>query len=177
MAYSDRKSHKAAPIVLAPEEAAQAARLLSLMLGLQVEPSDQEGMHVNERAELAKEIHDSRRARDRFFPSDVFADPAWDILLILYWAHHIQQRLTVTNVCVSAGVPPTTALRWIESLRGLGLIRKSRHPTDGRVMWLDLTPEATEKLNQYFDDLLDGRATPHITRAQGRRPEADPKLI
>ena len=177
MAYSDRKSHNAAPIVLAPEEAAQAARLLSLMLGQQVEKPDREAMHVNERAELAKEIHDARRARDKIFPSEVFADPAWDIMLILYWAHYIEQRLTVSNVCASAAVAPTTALRWIENLRGLGLIRKSRHPTDGRVFWLDLTLDATEKLDQYFDDLLDSRATPHISRARGMRLEADPKLI
>jgi len=166
MAYSDRKSLNPASIALAPEDAAHAVRLLSLILGSQVEKTDKEVMHVNERAELAKEIHEARRARDKFFPSEVFADPAWDILLILYWAHHVQQRLTVTSVCAAAAVPPTTALRWIENLRGVGLVGKSRHPTDGRVLWLDLTADATEKLDQYFDGLLDNRASPHITRAR-----------
>lgn len=166
MAHSDRKSRKRPSIALAPDDPAPAARLMSRIPGSQVKGPDKEIMHVNERAQLAKEIHDARRARDRIFPPDVFADPAWDILLILYWAHYVQQRLTVTNVSASAAVPPTTALRWIENLRGLGMVRKSRHFLDGRVQWLDLTADATAKLDQYFDDLLDSRALPHITRAR-----------
>ena len=166
MADADRKSRNRRSITLASDDSAQTAQLLSRIPGSQVESPDKQTMHVNERAQLAKEIYDSRRARDRIFPPDMFADPAWDILLILYWAHHVEQRLTVTNVCTSAAVPPTTALRWIETLRGLGLVRKSPHPLDGRVQWLDLTADATSKLDQYLDDLLDSRALPHITRAR-----------
>src|SRR3990170_867728 len=166
MAHSDRKSRNTASVTLAGENAAQSVRLLSLIPGL---PMNRDPMGVNERAELAKEIHDARRSRDRYFPAEVFAEPAWDILLILYWAHHVQQPMTVTNVCASAAVPPTTAIRWIESLQGLGLVRKCQHPTDRRVHWLDLTADATAKLDRYLDDLLDGGTSPHITRARGAK--------
>ncbi len=163
MAFVNHKSLDTTPVVLAPEDAAQAARLLSLLRS-HLAPTVGRVTRVDERAELAKEIHDARRARDRLFPSEMFADPAWDILLILYWSNHAEQRMTITNVCAAAAVPPTTALRWIESLCGAGLVRKARHPTDARVRWLDLTPDANEKLDQYFDDLLDNRAFPHVAR-------------
>lgn len=108
---------------------------------------------ASERAELAKEIHDFRRARDAFFPVDVFAEPAWDILLILYWARFAQESFTISNVCSSAAVPPTTALRWIERLLDLGFVHKTRHPTDHRVTWLELTDDANERLDRYLDVL------------------------
>lgn len=164
MAFLNHNSLGTAPVVLAPEDAAHAERLLSLLRS-NLAPAVSRVMHADERAELAKEFHGARRARDKFFPSEMFADPAWDILLILYWSGHAERRLTITSVCAAAGVPPTTALRWIESLCGAGLVRKTRHPTDARVRWLDLTPDATEKLDQYFGNLLDNRAFPHLARA------------
>ena len=83
MAFLNHKSLDASPIVLAPEDAAHAARLLSLFMGSRLPPFVGR-VHIDERAELAKEIHGARRARNKFFPSEMFADPAWDILLILY---------------------------------------------------------------------------------------------
>ena len=173
MTYLDPRYFKQ-PVTLTPEDAVQLCRLLALILGSEVSPilgselpiilrpevlqtrgKDDE---TNERSDLAKRIHDSRRARDKFFPAEVFADPAWDILLFLYWANHKQQRLSVTSVSLAAAVPATTALRWIENLAGLGLVRKNQHPTDRRVTWLDLSDNAKEKLDQYFDELLEVRA-------------------
>lgn len=122
---------------------------------------------VSERAEMAKLIHSSRRSRDNYFPSNLFADPAWDILLILYWASYAQQHLTISNVCDSAGVPATTAVRWIDSLKSHGLLRKTKHPTDGRVVWIDLTQTACEQLDRFFNGVLEAQAEkvlPHTTQ-------------
>ena len=95
-----------------------------------------------------------RRARDGLFAAKLFADPAWDILLTLYCASHSRQHLSVTSVCVSAAVPATTALRWINQLLGLGMLHKKSHPTDGRVTWLDLSDQARLPLDRYFDGML-----------------------
>ena len=165
MNYPSRVPSNTVPIVLAAEDAAQAARLLALFLEPQPPLSRGAIMHLDQCAELALEIHSARRARDQFFPSEMFADPAWDILLILYWSDYAQQRMSISSVCAASGVPSTTALRWIETLRSAGLVLKTRHPTDARVQWIGLTADANAKLDQYFNGLLDTRASPPIKRA------------
>src|SRR3546814_1454123 len=44
--------------------------------------------------------------------SELFGEPAWDMLLDLYAAALEGRRLSVSSSCLAAGVPPTTALRW-----------------------------------------------------------------
>jgi len=117
------------------------------------------------RAQLAKELYVNRRARDRVFDAELFADPAWDILLSLYSAGHSQQRLSVSSVCVSAAVPATTALRWIGQLCRIGLICKAKSATDARVTWLCLADQAGQLLDRYLDRILEHRASISPARA------------
>jgi DNA-binding MarR family transcriptional regulator len=91
-----------------------------------------------------------RRHRDRFFASELFADPAWDILLELYAAALGQFRVSVSNLCIAAAVPPTTALRWIKQLEEAGLIERRADPTDGRRQFVMLSDEALSSMNAYF---------------------------
>ena len=91
-----------------------------------------------------------RRNRDRFFDGDIFADPAWDILLKLYEAALGQRRISISNVCHGAAVPATTALRWIGQLEDKGLIARRADPTDGRRYFLMLSPQGLEAMNAYF---------------------------
>src|SRR3546814_16217110 len=56
----------------------------------------------------AREIRDMlrlRRLRDRFFPGDLFADPAWDILLRLIAAPLSGQRGSVFSLCLAPAFP------------------------------------------------------------------------
>lgn len=101
-------------------------------------------------ADLAKHIYEMRRLRDRFLPPDLLAEPGWDILLFLYWAGEKHQRMTVSSVCASAGVPGTTALRWIQKLLETGMLEKQPHPTDLRVSWLALSNRAKITLDRYL---------------------------
>jgi DNA-binding MarR family transcriptional regulator len=91
-----------------------------------------------------------RRHRDRFFAGELFADPAWDILLELYAAALAQFRVSVSNLCIAAAVPPTTALRWIKQLEEGGIIERRSDPTDGRRQFLMLSDEALHSMNAYF---------------------------
>jgi len=91
-----------------------------------------------------------RRHRDRFFASELFADPAWDILLELYAAALGQFRVSVTNLCIAAAVPATTALRWIKQLEDAGLIERRPDRTDGRRQFIMLSDEALSSMNAYF---------------------------
>ena len=91
-----------------------------------------------------------RRNRDRFFGNDLFADPAWDILLELYAAALAQYRVSVSNLCIAAAVPGTTALRWIKQLEDAGMIVRRADPTDGRRHFLMLSDRALGTMNAYF---------------------------
>ncbi|MDP9424252.1 MAG: MarR family winged helix-turn-helix transcriptional regulator [Pseudomonadota bacterium] len=97
-----------------------------------------------------------RRNRARFFKADLFADPAWDILLDLYAAELAQQRVAVTSACHAAAVPATTALRWIGQLEREGLINRRADPMDGRRQFLMLSNEGLEAMNAYFKTVPTG---------------------
>jgi DNA-binding MarR family transcriptional regulator len=91
-----------------------------------------------------------RRQRDRFFGSDLFADPAWDILLELYASELGQFRVSISHLCIAAAVPTTTALRWIGLLENEGLVGRRRDPTDGRRQFIMLSEKALAAMNSYF---------------------------
>jgi DNA-binding MarR family transcriptional regulator len=91
-----------------------------------------------------------RRSRDRFFEAELFADPAWDILLELYAAELGQRRMSVSSLCLGAAVPATTALRWIRTLEEKGIIRRAADPMDGRRVFLSLSDEAIIAVGNFF---------------------------
>lgn len=91
-----------------------------------------------------------RRNRDRFFSAQLFADPAWDMLLELYACELGQQRISISSLCVGAAVPATTALRWISTLEQEKLIERRPDPTDGRRFFIQLTREGREAMDGYF---------------------------
>lgn len=101
-----------------------------------------------------------RRNRDRFFEAELFADPAWDILLELYAAKLGQQKISVGSLCVGAAVPSTTALRWISTLEGKGLIERAADPIDGRRFHVSLTDSGLNSMARYFSTVSAG--TPFI---------------
>lgn len=103
---------------------------------------------VTERDVLA--ILKARRRRTRFFPDDLFADPAWDILLELYAAELGQRRIAISSVCLGAAVPATTALRWINALEKKGLVSRRNDPFDGRRVFIDLSETGLKSLDAYF---------------------------
>lgn len=99
-----------------------------------------------------------RRARDRFFPGDLFADPAWDILLELYAAELGQQKIAVSSLGVGAAVPMTTALRWVNALENVGLIERRQDPLDGRRYFMSLSDHGLEAMSAYFSTVSVGVA-------------------
>ena len=107
----------------------------------------------NTRLEVARRIYDMRRSREQFLPVEMFSEPAWDILLFLYIARAEQHRATVGAACASAGVPVSTALRWIQRLVTVGMVEKEAHPTNQRVHWLTLAPNTQCQLDRFLDRL------------------------
>lgn len=97
-----------------------------------------------------KALIKDRRARDEYFNSYLFADPAWDMLLELFEALLEQRRVATTNLCDSAAVPHTTALRWITTLKQEGLIVCEGDRFDGRRKFVSLSAKGKKSMIDYF---------------------------
>jgi hypothetical protein len=72
-------------------------------------------------ADTVRSVLRARRLRARFFSEEMFADPAWDMLLDLLQAEIAQLRVPVSSLCIAAAVPATTALRWLKTMVSKGL--------------------------------------------------------
>ena len=92
----------------------------------------------------------ARRLRDHFFTSEIFADPAWDMLLDLMAARVEKQRVAVSSLCIAAAVPPTTALRWIKILCDQGLFVRIADPEDGRRVFIELSAQTASMMEAYL---------------------------
>ena len=103
--------------------------------------------------DVVRAVIRSRRLRSRFFTEELFADPAWDMLLDLTQAELAQHRVPVSSLCIAAAVPATTALRWIKSMTDAGLFVRRADPHDGRRVFVELSPQASAAMRGYFAEL------------------------
>lgn len=85
-----------------------------------------------------KEVLKARRARADFFGLHLFADPAWDILLLTYVAQLDQERLSVGTLLRTSLVPATTTLRWVKALKQDGWLECADDPLEDprSLLWL-----------------------------------------
>ena len=103
--------------------------------------------------DVVRSVIRARRLRSRFFAEELFADPAWDMLLDLLQAELAQHRVPVSSLCIAAAVPATTALRWIKSMTDCGLFVRRADPHDGRRVFVELSTGASEGMRRYFGEL------------------------
>lgn len=95
----------------------------------------------------------ARRLRAKYFSEELFADPAWDMLLDLLRAEIAQLRVPVSSLCIAAAVPATTALRWLKTLVSQGLFVRRADPHDGRRVYVELAPDTSQALRRYFTEV------------------------
>jgi DNA-binding MarR family transcriptional regulator len=100
-------------------------------------------------AELRTHIR-LRRMRDRFFGDDLFADPAWDMLLDLKAAKLERVKVAASSLCLAAAVPSTTALRWIKVMCENGIFVRVNDPEDGRRVFVELSDGAAARMAAYL---------------------------
>jgi CheY-like chemotaxis protein/DNA-binding MarR family transcriptional regulator len=109
--------------------------------------------------EALKDLKAMRRLRSQYFPSDLFSDPCWEMLLDLYDAHLSNVEVTVTSLGAASGVPQTTALRRMETLQSHGLIARAGDKSDQRRTIIRLTAAGLSAVERFFETYL-GRRTP-----------------
>jgi DNA-binding MarR family transcriptional regulator len=103
----------------------------------------------------------ARRRREAMFGGDVFADPVWDALLDLYASSLEGRRVCISDACIAASVPPTTALRWLGKMEECQLIVRRQDETDGRRFYVELSAAAEAAMERWLERFfaeLDGCA-------------------
>jgi DNA-binding MarR family transcriptional regulator len=103
--------------------------------------------------ESVRAVIRARRLRSRFFSEDLFADPAWDMLLDLLQAEIAQLRVPVSSLCIAAAVPATTALRWLKNMTDKGIFVRRADPHDGRRVFVELSSQASIAMRRYFAEV------------------------
>jgi hypothetical protein len=97
-----------------------------------------------------REIIKLRRMRDNHFKTELFADPAWDILLDLMAAQLEGKTVSVSSLCIAAAVPPTTALRWVTAMTESGMLIRRMDPRDARRVFIELSQDTSDRLHTFF---------------------------
>jgi hypothetical protein len=127
--------------------------------------------------ELARQIYQARRDR-AILPdwSDLFGEPAWDMLLYLLIAAHEQRQVTATNACAAAGAPTSTALRWLHTMQKREIIVWETDPGDQRRSFVRISAAAFADLNRYLRHIANGHSaftllTPDASSLQDRNPK------
>jgi hypothetical protein len=136
-----------------------AAALANLSMGLAASPGGGAGPAKTSEAGISVRkvdwVLDARRARARYFPEDLFAEPAWDMLLDLFRCELRGRRLSTSDLCLGAGVPGTTALRWISAMVQKGVLIREPDRFDGRRVFIKLAPDASAALRRYFAEIIE----------------------
>ena len=111
------------------------------------------GVADRKRAAL-KQMRSLRRMRSQHFPTQLFSDPCWEMLLDLYDGHLAAAEVTVTSLGAASGVPLTTALRRMDQLMVHGLIERTEDVGDKRRTIVRLPRPGLEAVEGLFDTYL-----------------------
>lgn len=98
----------------------------------------------------AARIMKNRQTRSKFFDPQILSGPAWDILLDLATAGLKGEAVPTSSACASTQVPLSTALRHVNQLVEVGLVKREADPGDKRRTLLELEPHALELMTRYL---------------------------
>jgi CheY-like chemotaxis protein len=126
----------------------EVGRIAQLLAALSNPPplADEKPARVEIDAPAIRAMIRARRMRDQFFQPELFADPAWDMLLDLTAARLEGRPVAVSSLCIAAAVPPTTALRWIKTLTDLGMFVRVADNSDRRRVFIELSPTIADAM-------------------------------
>jgi DNA-binding MarR family transcriptional regulator len=115
---------------------------------------NQRSFVAGDASEILSQTIRARRRRSDFLSGELFADPAWDILLELSLARAQGRAVTVEDLLRSSQVGESTALRWLEKLEQDGWVRRDPDPSDRRRSIVDLSERAAAAMQAWISDLV-----------------------
>ncbi len=104
-------------------------------------------------AAFVRGIIRARQVRSRFFSEELFADPAWDILLDLTESRLEGKEISISSLCLASGVPPSTALRWIKSMTDEGMLVRRADPADGRRFIVEMSDQTAMAMTKCLESI------------------------
>lgn len=113
------------------------------------------GFSDDKLATIASSIYRSRQNRQNYFEPSLFTEPAWDMLLDLFIAKVRGARVSTTSLCLAAGTPQATGIRWIGILDEQALVRRLRAPDDARLSLVEITPKGFQLMRRCLSDSVE----------------------
>lgn len=104
----------------------------------------------------ARQTMVDRRRRAQIFGQSM-SGPAWDMLLALYIAQVSEGRMTLGKLASRSGGAESTARRWMDYLLHRNLVARKPHPTDLRVVFIELTEKGRAAMDMYLSGTFDAR--------------------
>lgn len=80
----------------------------------------------------------------------LFGEPAWDMLVELFIHEAEAKPVSTSSLCISSGLPMSSALRLLQRLTDAGLVTREADRTDGRRNFILLDPDLGHRLMAYF---------------------------
>lgn len=78
----------------------------------------------------------------------LFADACWNMCLDIYICGLKDERVTVSAIAHSSGIPMTTAMRYINVMVDQNLIEKKPNPADNRMIFVSVSPDCMKKIEK-----------------------------
>lgn len=100
---------------------------------------------------IARRLLDERKMRSTHLPlSDLFGEPAWDVLLFLFVSQSAGKGAKVDGLAIATRMPVTQALRCLEKLESKELVFAFRDEENSGEIFLRLTPKGHSAMSQYL---------------------------
>jgi DNA-binding MarR family transcriptional regulator len=108
---------------------------------------------------IARRAREARAHFNRFFPRDILRDSAWDMMLELIIAQEEGAKLCVKQLVLASGESSTSAMRRIDRLQSVGLLRRVVDDRDHRRVWIELTRDGHAAMSLMLQHLSDSTQT------------------
>ena len=146
-------------ITFTERDVEDASRLLSIIAGGKPEPQatpppgrvDLSQADEDRLKTCARRLYEERQRRSLHFGSQMFGEPAWEILLILYLEDG-GERQSQARLVELSGASRSTGQRWVDHLVRKDLARREEHPTDKRRNFISLSDKGRDLLNLYLSE-------------------------
>ncbi|WP_394664707.1 hypothetical protein [uncultured Sphingomonas sp.] len=104
-------------------------------------------------ADIGQIIRSAREGIGQVFDAELFADPAFDMLLFVFLEEEAGRPVETSACYRASGVPRTTAVRWINMMVSNGMFESAPHPTDRRLALLSLSEDTRARVRQWLTGL------------------------
>lgn len=129
--------------------------------------------------ELARRIYLCRELRWQIFNDHLLGEPAWDIMLDLYYHAGSGRRITTTEAQYAGHAPASTSLRYLDRLEEDNLIQRAGSSRDKRRRYVLLSDKGSRAMERYLtaieelSSLDDGTDAEQLVRRMRSDTKAD----